>query len=76
LPLPLPHDDLLAIEIEVLDPKLETFLQPEPRAVEQHHHEPLLASKRPEELADLVSAEHHRQPLRRTCPHDRWNVAD
>jgi hypothetical protein len=31
--LPLPHDDLLAIEVEILDPKLETFFQPEPGTV-------------------------------------------
>jgi hypothetical protein len=26
----LPHDDLLPIEIEVLDPKIETLVQPDP----------------------------------------------
>ena len=36
LALALPHDDLVAIEIEVLDPQSETLLQPDPRSV-QHH---------------------------------------
>ncbi|MBI2187338.1 MAG: hypothetical protein HYU37_09520 [Acidobacteria bacterium] len=74
--LPLPHDDLLAIEVEILDPKLETFFETEPGAVEQHHHQPLRAGELLEERADLVSVEHYRQPFRRTRPHNRWNVAD
>ena len=38
--LPLPHDDLVAIEIEIFDPKIETLLQPEARTVEQHDDQP------------------------------------
>ena len=38
--LPLPHDDLMAIEIEVLDAQIDALLNPHARPVEQHDHQP------------------------------------
>ena len=61
----------MPIEIEVLDPKVETLLQPEPRPVEQQHDQPLRALQLPQKHANLVPAEHHRQPIRRARPDDR-----
>ena len=75
-PLPLPHDDLMAIEIEIFDPKRETLLQPEPRAVEQRDDEPRRTRERLQQRRHLVPAEHDRPPLRRARSHNRWNATD
>jgi hypothetical protein len=58
--LPLPYDDLVAIEVEILDAKVETLLQPEPCPVEQHDEQTLRAG----------------QPFGRTRAHNRGNQGD
>ena len=75
-PLALPHDNLVAIEIEVLDAKIETFLQPEPRTVEQHHDQTFRTGKLLQDRANLLTAEYHGQALRGSCPHNGRNRTD
>ena len=56
--------------LDWLEPRhpLETLLQPQPRTVEQRHHQPRRARETLHHLAHFVAAEHDRHPLRRPSP--------
>ena len=70
LPLALPHDDPIPIEIEILDPKAQTFVELQPGAIQKRHYQVHRPGQRLQERRHLL-AEHHRQPLQRSRPDDR-----
>ncbi len=58
--LPLPHDDLIAIEVEILDAHVDTLLDPDAGPVEQHDDEPHRAGQLLQDRGHFLPAEHHR----------------
>lgn len=59
-----------------LTPQVETLLQPQSGAVEQHDTQLRHADEVPQNRLDLLSAEHDRQSFRRARAHDRRNRRD
>ena len=55
--LSLPHDDLMAIEIEILDAQIDTLLDPDARPVQQHHDQPHRAGQLLQDRGNLLAAE-------------------
>jgi hypothetical protein len=58
LALALPHDELVAIEVEILDAQIKALLQPDARPIQHHDDQPLRAGQLLQEGADLVPTEH------------------
>ena len=54
----------MPIEVEVLNSKLETFLQTQPGSVEERHDDPHRPLDAFEDLADFLAAENDRNPMR------------
>jgi len=65
LPFTAPHRDLSAIEINVLHPEFQTFLQPQARSVQQHPDDPHRPVQAREDRRHLLAAEHDGKPKRR-----------
>jgi hypothetical protein len=74
--LPVTHQDLVGGKIDVLDTEAESLHQPQPCAVHEHAHEPMVPLEAAEYRPGLVPCHHHRQPLRSPCPNDIPEISD
>ena len=63
-PLAATHDNLLAIEVDVLDPQRQAVRDPQPSPIQDHDDDPERARQLLQKAADFVAAEHHRHPDR------------
>jgi len=75
--LPVAHQDLAIVEVDVLDPEFEALGQAQPGAVQQACHQPLGPAHRAQQAAHLRAAQHrghaHRplRPLQLVQPRQR-----
>jgi len=58
------NDDLSVLEVEVLDPDAQAFVQPKSGAIEKERHEAGRPMEVLEHPSDFVASEHHRYPTR------------
>lgn len=65
-----PHDDLLPLRVDVLHPEVETFVQTEPGAVQQHRHRPRDAFQPSQDRPHFGAPEYYRQTLRDVAASD------
>ena len=72
----LPNRDLTTLDVDVLDPQLKGFLQPQPCPLQQRHDEPGSAVETRQDPRHLSSSQDHRQPTRRARPHDALHRAN
>ena len=70
------NGNLMPVEVEVLDPKLQTFLQPQPGSVEKRHDHPHRSLDILEDRADLFPAEDDRDPMRHLASRRRFDWTD
>ena len=63
LPLATPDDDLPPVEIDVLDPQFEALGDAEPRAIQQHHHQPRSPGEPVQNPPHFSTRQHHWQTL-------------
>ena len=63
-PLALPHDDRAVIEIQILDPQLQTLTDPHARSIQKLGEQTMLAFQKTED-ANHHPGQHHRQVPRR-----------
>jgi len=75
-PLALPNHNPAMLNIHVLDPQLERFLEPQAGAVAQCHDEPRRTVETCEDCRKFSSTQRDRQPPRRRRPHDTVDCPD
>ena len=63
-----PNDNLVPVEVDVLHSQLETLLQTQTGSIEERHDDPHRAVNVLKDLADLLSTEHDRNPMRHLGP--------
>lgn len=76
LPSLAPSDDnLVPVEVDVLDPKLETFLQTQPSSIDKRHDYPHRPLDVLQDRADFFPAEHNWDPVWHLGPGHLFNRA-
>ncbi len=63
--LALPHDDRAVIEIQILDPQLQTLTDPHARSIQKLGEQTMLAFQKTEDANHFIRGQHHRQAPRR-----------
>src|SRR3989304_8597769 len=76
VPLAGPNENLVAGEIDVFDPQLQTFHQSEARSLEKHRHEPIGMVEGAENRFDFPPCQYHRKPVRPLCSNNTLDVSD
>ena len=61
----LPHDDRAVIEIQILDPQLQTLTDPHARSIQKLGEQTMLAFQKTEDANHFIRGQHHRQAPRR-----------
>ena len=69
-PLPVMHDDLTPLKINVLDPQSQSLHQPQPRAIQQPAEQPVSIRHGRQPSLHLCLGQHHRHPRRTPRPVD------
>ena len=65
-PEPLPsRDDRAVIEIQILDPQLQTLTDPHARSIQKLGEQTMLAFQKTEDANHFIRGQHHRQAPRR-----------
>ena len=64
-PWPFPHDDRAVIEIQILDPQLQTLTDPHARSIQKLGEQTMLAFQKTEDANHFIRGQHHRQAPRR-----------
>nr|WNL65367.1 hypothetical protein GPGIFMOB_00318 [Acinetobacter gerneri] len=60
-----PHDDRAVIEIQILDPQLQTLTDPHARSIQKLGEQTMLAFQKTEDANHFIRGQHHRQAPRR-----------